>query len=391
MALMAAVAMRENRLVIAEDDLDKVKVCKISQEVLENLSDDVRRLLMNVKRIAAFSLLSTLFLPSVSSAFAQESKPEDGYLEAEVVHVEVETGVMNDSVGPYGLRPATEEEMEASAARERKSIVTDDIIGTEKMKMDGTEPEVLMAYDTQVLASFTEGTIAKGDMPEVIMAYVPQESMPYSGLPEVPYGLLPATEEQVEKSRKSAKKPLAEEETGTIALATPTWTFLPGYVIYAQLTPYNCVPASVQAALRYLNGSAPEQSVIAEGCGGTIYGTGLSDALDYLNAMQSVNPYDSEFGADMSLMKNCLYTGITDYNAPSLIGLAFSAADGWLYTTPGHCVSVYGVLSDKTQFYLADPWIGYSGSGLSGYPWGYAKSATDIYNAYSSINGGLLW
>ena len=111
---------------------------------------------MNVKRIAAFSLLSTLFLPSVSSAFAQESKPEDGYLEAEVVHVEVETGVMNDSVGPYGLRPATEEEMEASAARERKSIVTDDIIGTEKMKMDGTEPEVLMAYDTQVMASFTD-------------------------------------------------------------------------------------------------------------------------------------------------------------------------------------------------------------------------------------------
>ena len=175
---------------------------------------------MNVRKIAAFSLLTTLSLSSVSSAFAQESKSEDGYLEAEIVHIKVETESMDGSVSPYGLLPATEKEMEASAARKRKSFVPDGVINTNRVEIIDTEPEVLMAYDTQILASLTEGTTVEGEAPEVIMAYLPQESMPYNGSPEIPCGLLPATEEEMEKSKKSTKKQIVEDEMTTLATST---------------------------------------------------------------------------------------------------------------------------------------------------------------------------
>ena len=54
-------------------------------------------------------------------------------------------------------------------------------------------------------------------------------------------------------------------------------------------------------------------------------------------------------------------------------------------------MSVYGAMSDKSKFALADPWIGYSNSGLSDNSWSYSKSATDIFNAYNSVNIGLMY
>ena len=90
-------------------------------------------------------------------------------------------------------------------------------------------------------------------------------------------------------------------------------------------------------------------------------------------------------------MKNCLYSGVVTYDAPPIIGMAFSSNDGWLYSSGGHFMSVYGAMSDKSEFALADPWIGYSNSGLSGNSWSYSKSATDIFNAYNSVNIGLMY
>ena len=54
-------------------------------------------------------------------------------------------------------------------------------------------------------------------------------------------------------------------------------------------------------------------------------------------------------------------------------------------------MSVYGAKSDKSEFALADPWIGYSNSGLAGNGWSYSKFATDIFKAYNSVNIGLMY
>lgn len=69
----------------------------------------------------------------------------------------------------------------------------------------------------------------------------------------------------------------------------------------------------------------------------------------------------------------------------------FSSSNGWLYSSGGHFMSVYGAKSDKSEFALADPWIGYSNSGLAGNGWSYSKSATDIFKAYNSVNIGLMY
>ena len=44
-----------------------------------------------------------------------------------------------------------------------------------------------------------------------------------------------------------------------------------------------------------------------------------------------------------------------------------------------------------SEFALADPWIGYSNSGLAGNGWSYSKFATDIFKAYNSVNIGLMY
>ena len=69
----------------------------------------------------------------------------------------------------------------------------------------------------------------------------------------------------------------------------------------------------------------------------------------------------------------------------------FPAVMARLYSSDGHFMSVYGAKSDKSEFALADPWIGYSNSGLAGNGWSYSKSATDIFKAYNSVNIGLMY
>ena len=83
-------------------------------------------------------------------------------------------------------------------------------------------------------------------------------------------------------------------------------------------------------------------------------------------------------------------SNIVYLDAPPIIGLSFTEEDGWLYETDGHYMSVYGVNSDKSEFALADPWIGYSGSGLNNKPWSYAMDSSIIYKAYNSSSIGLM-
>lgn len=204
-----------------------------------------------------------------------------------------------------------------------------------------------------------------------------------------PTGALPATEDDILESGKMEDKMVFSDDEGLTRAAS--WTYLSGYTVYAQNTNYNCGPASVQAALKYIKGSAPSQSKIAEECKTNTSGTYLSNMLTYINEQQSVNRYVSKYQASFDSMKNYLYFGVVQCNAPPIIAMSFSTGEGWLYSSNGHFMSVYGALSDKSRFALADPWIGYSGSGLSSYSWSYSKSSAEIYKAYSNINSGLMF
>jgi hypothetical protein len=66
-----------------------------------------------------------------------------------------------------------------------------------------------------------------------------------------PAGALPARAEDIASVENKSDAP-----TNKI---TPlaSWTTLSNYQVYNQVTAFNCGPASIQAALRYLNGSTP--------------------------------------------------------------------------------------------------------------------------------------
>lgn len=207
-----------------------------------------------------------------------------------------------------------------------------------------------------------------------------------------PAGALPATEEQLAAiSLYEEEKNLLEPTSSTRA----TWTYLPNYYVYNQTTSYNCGPASIQAALRYINGSTPEQSEIARGCGTTLDGTDIGSMAEYINTegLQNRRQYKEVLDSSKSLMTSRLHTGIVSYDAPPIIGMIFWESDGWYYDSPGHFMSVYGVKSDQSAFALADPWIGYATSDpdLVGVSWSYSKDADTIYRAFSSYNIGYMY
>ncbi|MDW2796936.1 C39 family peptidase [Clostridium boliviensis] len=169
-----------------------------------------------------------------------------------------------------------------------------------------------------------------------------------------------------------------------------SWKYLNGYTVYSQVTSYNCGPASVQAALNYL-GVNQNQSDIARGCRTTVNGSYIADMVTYINRQQGRNRYVGKYNESKSEMTRLLYSSVSTGKAVPIIGLTFSTNDGWLYSTNGHFMSVYGAKGDKSAFALGDPWIGYSGSGLYGESWTYTKSASTLYKAYNKVNIGFMY
>lgn len=205
-----------------------------------------------------------------------------------------------------------------------------------------------------------------------------------------PAGALPARAEDMVESSQTVDEYVPEvENTETRA----RWVYLDDkYKVYSQANSYYCGPASVQAALAYLNdGDAPSQSSIAKGCETDSSGTYLSDMKTYINSQQSKRKYSTKYGASSSTMEYKLYNDVAFFDAVPVIGLSFSSSDGWLYSTGGHFMTVYGAVTDRSRFALGDPWIGYSGSGLTDYSWTYSKSSSTIYDAYSNENLGLMY
>ena len=66
----------------------------------------------------------------------------------------------------------------------------------------------------------------------------------------IPLGARSATAKDIAESNALPNKPVVSE---FIVTPRASWTYLSGYFVYNQTTSYNCGPAAVQAALRYLN------------------------------------------------------------------------------------------------------------------------------------------
>ena len=65
----------------------------------------------------------------------------------------------------------------------------------------------------------------------------------------IPLGARSATAKDIAESNALPNKPVVSE---FIVTPRASWTYLSGYFVYNQTTSYNCGPAAVQAALRYL-------------------------------------------------------------------------------------------------------------------------------------------
>lgn len=195
--------------------------------------------------------------------------------------------------------------------------------------------------------------------------------------------------EDVEKINKKYAILQHYMQNQNISRAT-TWTHLPGtFYLYYQTTNYNCGPACVQSAIKYINGTAPSQSTVATGCGTTTNGSYLSNMVTYLNSMQNKNNYVDLYQEGRDTFKFCLYSTIHDVKVPAIVGFGCSKNDGWLYNSNGHVVCINAARDDYEAFQLADPLTGYLG-----FPDSYAfyqKSTTELYNAYSSVNVGFAW
>ena len=212
------------------------------------------------------------------------------------------------------------------------------------------------------IVTFAAETSEDDECPEAGKIYVEVETRAVD-TNTMPIGARPARKEDMEAAEQMNHKLMI---TSQPVSQRATWTYLPNYYVYNQTTSYNCGPACIQAALKYLTGSAPSQSTVASGCNTTgITGTYIADMVAYINTQQSQNTYESRYNLSSYSMKSALYSGIMTYDAPPIIGMYFYQEDGWDYSSTRHYMSVYGTMSDKSKFALADPWIGYANSGLS--------------------------
>lgn len=161
------------------------------------------------------------------------------------------------------------------------------------------------------------------------------------------------------------------------------------FYYYGQLKNYSCGAASVRMALKYLTDTRYMESTIRKGCNITKTGGGLlEDMADYINGEQDSNVYVQRYQESKSEMKDDLYAGINEYDAPPIIGVQESTSDGWPYDIFAHYVTVYSVYSDKSRFMVADPWAGYDNNNDN--KW-YTISDDDLYTGYHAVDVGYMY
>lgn len=75
-------------------------------------------------------------------------------------------------------------------------------------------------------------------------------------------------------------------------------------------------------------------------------------------------------------MTSRIKSDMTTYVVPTPIRIAVSNSSDWFYTTTGHAIVAYSIMSDESQVALIDPGSGYS--------W-YDKTASALYKVFTHL------
>jgi len=205
-------------------------------------------------------------------------------------------------------------------------------------------------------------------------------------VPSAPYGIQSARPEVIEQWRATNNEAelasALEDEAATLAAAT--WVEIDDFYYYGQEKSTSCGPASVKMALKGLTGITYSESTIRTGCQwSSSTGATLENCTTYLNSEQSIYDYDDKYSVLKSLFNSNMYNAVSD-GAPPIVGIVTTTEDGWFYNTSGHALAIYAILSDKSQYALADPWGGYADN--DDWKW-YTKTDDDLFDAYDWNKG----
>ncbi len=92
----------------------------------------------------------------------------------------------------------------------------------------------------------------------------------------------------------------------------------------------------------------------------------------FAESSSSADTVTAPSGVDKML--NNLYSTVASSRYPCLVDIVTNSNSDWYYTTNGHSLVAYGIQSDKTEIYLADPLAGML-TGLSRY---YSKTSNQL-------------
>lgn len=180
---------------------------------------------------------------------------------------------------------------------------------------------------------------------------------------------------------------LAALEMVPVPVATnATWINIPHFLYYAQIKKDSCGATAVRMALYGLTRSAPSEETIREGCKWESgVGTYMDNCAAYLNEAQDIYTYEDMYTRHTLLFNTNLYNAI-NAGAPPIVGIAISTEEGWYYNTSGHAITIQGVMSDKSEYKIADPWGGY----VNRQDWKqYEKPSDKLFLAYD-VNQGYI-
>lgn len=152
------------------------------------------------------------------------------------------------------------------------------------------------------------------------------------------------------------------------------------YIYYQQNENFTCGLASTQMALQNINGSLPSEKDLISSLGINMdahTGADVSAVKNTLNTYQSRGNYDVQWYKDIDLMKSQLFNTLVSSCSP-IVNVSFTSGSVWPYTTGGHYMTIYSMLSDYSQVAICDPYGGYAGQ--SSWRW-YERSTSDLFSA----------
>ena len=157
-----------------------------------------------------------------------------------------------------------------------------------------------------------------------------------------------------------------------------------GFHYYAQEKYYTCLAACVRMCLKGVAGISVSEASVVNGMNLTPTNNCTMDVgVNYLNSKQGKYYYNDWYSLWSSGFHDLQFEAILS-GAPTMIGIAPSSTSYWPYTSSGHCVACYAMMSDKSAYMIADPWGGYEGR--DDWKW-YSRTKTQVWQAYSSSLG----